>query len=284
MLEWAREGEGRESDLNFLLDFLYKEIKRRERSQTFQKSKSTIPKKVIEQSQPSIAAFHTNSAVPGQGKHCSFCNKLGHRSEECFSLKGNTTQEIEYKIKEKKLCFNCLGHHFIKHCTSKQSRCKNCKGRHNSLLCPNFDRIKTDRSDPIRETQSAAPPPLNNVAYAHIKNRHKNTLMQVVRTNLKSPNGGVVEATVLFDGGSDRSFITESLVRGLQLQKSGEQYFAFSGFGGTGSGPRKKRKIISLELEGIALELTEIPIICADMFRAPVAEEITDSRSNLQKT
>ncbi|GFN73800.1 hypothetical protein PoB_000030600 [Plakobranchus ocellatus] len=56
--------------------------------------------------------------------------------------------------------------------------------------------------------------------------------MQVIRINLKSPKGGEVEASVLFDGGSNPLFITESLVRGLQLQKSGEEYFAFSGFGG----------------------------------------------------
>ena len=37
-MEWAREGEGRESDLAFLLDFLFREIKRRERSETFDKS------------------------------------------------------------------------------------------------------------------------------------------------------------------------------------------------------------------------------------------------------
>ncbi|GFN91145.1 hypothetical protein PoB_001765100 [Plakobranchus ocellatus] len=75
-LEWAREGEGRENNLNFLLEFLYKENERRERSQFFQKSKSTNPKKVIEQPQPSFAAFHTNSAVAGQGKHL-FLQQIG---------------------------------------------------------------------------------------------------------------------------------------------------------------------------------------------------------------
>ncbi|GFS04043.1 Pao retrotransposon peptidase family protein [Elysia marginata] len=98
--------------------------------------------------------------------------------------------------------------------------------------------------------------------------------MQVIKTDLKSSNGEVREVNVLFDGGSDRSFITESLARRLQLRKSGEEFFAFSGFGGTGSGPHTKRKTYMLELGGQALELTEIPIICADMYRAPVAVKI----------
>ena len=34
-LEWAREGEGEESNLQFLLKFLRREIQRRERSETF---------------------------------------------------------------------------------------------------------------------------------------------------------------------------------------------------------------------------------------------------------
>ncbi len=37
-MEWAREGHGKEGDLNFLLDFLKREIERRERADTFHAS------------------------------------------------------------------------------------------------------------------------------------------------------------------------------------------------------------------------------------------------------
>ena len=42
-MEWAREGEQHESDLTFLLDFLHREVGRRERSQTFSKDSSAAP-------------------------------------------------------------------------------------------------------------------------------------------------------------------------------------------------------------------------------------------------
>ena len=42
-LEWARVGEGHEGDLDFLLKFLYNEIQRRERSQTFGNGSGTPP-------------------------------------------------------------------------------------------------------------------------------------------------------------------------------------------------------------------------------------------------
>ncbi|KAK3798911.1 hypothetical protein RRG08_057520 [Elysia crispata] len=100
--------------------------------------------------------------------------------------------------------------------------------------------------------------------------------MQVVKTMLRCPMGRVVEVSVLFYGGSDRSFIISSLAREQQLRKSREDWFAFSGFGGTGCGPRTKRNIFFLEMGGFPLELTEIPKICADMYKAPVAEHIVN--------
>ena len=63
-MEWAREGEGRESDLAFLLDFLFREIKRRERSETFDKSHEMKNQRLNDQTKkpaPSVATFHANS-------------------------------------------------------------------------------------------------------------------------------------------------------------------------------------------------------------------------------
>ena len=103
---------------------------------------------------------------------------------------------------------------------------------------------KYRRSNTDTEFPNESPPSLNNAAYAHFKNRHKKTLMQVVKTKLRCPEGGVVEVSVLFDGGNGRSFITSSLARELQLRKSGGKWFAFSGFGGTGTGRRAKKENI----------------------------------------
>ena len=128
-LEWAREGEGRASDLGFLLDFLYKEIKRRERSQSFQeKSEAISVKKVPQPFQPSVAAFHSSSTSAGRGKNCSFCSIVGHKSEECFSLRGLSKEDLIRKVQEKKLCFVCFGHHFVRNCPGNHKHCKNCKG------------------------------------------------------------------------------------------------------------------------------------------------------------
>ena len=67
-LEWAREGEGRESDLEWLLTFLASEINRRERSQSFRDASTLDPvattceEKVRSARKASESALHVHSS------------------------------------------------------------------------------------------------------------------------------------------------------------------------------------------------------------------------------
>ena len=89
-MEWARDGESHESDLEYLLTFLDKEIKRRERSQTF---KPSADDKHIHGLTPSAAALHVNKSAGSKGTQhsqqsqqsgnkCNLCNKR-HSTEKC---------------------------------------------------------------------------------------------------------------------------------------------------------------------------------------------------------
>ncbi|GFN80939.1 tigger transposable element-derived protein 6 [Plakobranchus ocellatus] len=107
--------------------------------------------------------------------------------------------------------------------------------------------------------------------------------MQVVKAKLQSKGGEIVEANVLFDGGSDRSFVAQDLVKKLDLKKSGEKTFSFSGFGDAESGPRTKRKVYNLELGGVNVQLAGIDTLCAEMYRAPVPRQVI-SKFNVEFT
>ena len=106
-LEWAREGEGKESDLAFLLEFLYKEIKRRERSQTFQRADKPLEEKKSGKAAPTVAALHAKSGGR-KTKQCNFCGKLNHCSEHCFSLRTLSADDIRGRVKDLGLCFVCF--------------------------------------------------------------------------------------------------------------------------------------------------------------------------------
>ena len=277
-MEWAREGEGRESDLAFLLDFLFREIKRRERSETFDKSHEMKNQRLNDQTKkpaPSVATFHANSCNQNKGQ-CGFCRKTNHASEQCYSIKGLNGEELRGKVRDSRLCYICLGKHFARDCYSK-IKCKGCGGRHNSILCTKGNpsvSASSDQSTPLREPQPQSQNQRNVVSYAHFENQDRTTVMQVVKAKLQSKGGKIVEANVLFDGGSDLSFVTQGLVKKLDLKKSGEETFSFSGFGDAESGPRTKRKVYNLELGGISVKLAGIDTLCAEMYRAPVPRQV----------
>ena len=277
-MEWAREGEGRESDLAFLLDFLFREIKRRERSETFDKSHEMKNQRLNDQTKkpaPSVATFHANSCNQNKTQ-CGFCRKTNHASEQCYSIKGLNGEELRGKVRDSRLCYICLGKHFARDCYSK-IKCKGCGGRHNSILCTKGNpsvSASSDQSTPLRETQPQSQNQRNVVSYAHFENQNRTTVMQVVKAKLQSKGGKIVEANVLFDGGSDLSFVTQDLVKKLDLKKSGEERFSFSGFGDAESGPRTKRKVYNLELGGISVKLAGIDTLCAEMYRSPVPRQV----------
>ena len=284
-MEWAREGEGRESDLAFLLDFLFREIKRRERSETFDKSHEMKNQRLNDQTKkpaPSVATFHANSCNQNKTQ-CGFCRKTNHASEQCYSIKGLNGEELRGKVRDSRLCYICLGKHFARDCYSK-IKCKGCGGRHNSILCTKGNpsvSASSDQSTPLRETQPQSQNQRNVVSYAHFENQNRTTVMQVVKAKLQSKGGKIVEANVLFDGGSDLSFVTQDLVKKLDLKKSGEERFSFSGFGDAESGPRTKRKVYNLELGGISVKLAGIDTLCAEMYRAPVPRQVI-SKFNIE--
>ena len=73
-LEWAREGELHESDLGYLLDFLQRELERRERSQTFAMECVTSKADVTVDTRPvsTVSALHTST-----NKHADVCGRSG---------------------------------------------------------------------------------------------------------------------------------------------------------------------------------------------------------------
>ncbi|XP_042874774.1 uncharacterized protein LOC122254950 [Penaeus japonicus] len=131
-LEWARDGDGHESDLDFLLDFLYKEISRQERSEAFRgkknvaevKTESSAPKKKF---LSSCKALHTS--FKQELPVCCFCKKK-HKSENCFNVQKLSGQERGEKIRSLGVCFKCLNSGHSSRFCKAQIKCASCEGNH----------------------------------------------------------------------------------------------------------------------------------------------------------
>ena len=135
-LEWSREGEGHESDLNFLLTFLEKEIQRQETSFVFKKPVHAAVSSTEEKrpkTTPSVAALQVATSSPKpQASQCAMCNK-SHSTDRCFRLVQCSGIERRDKIMKAGLCYRCLkkGHIARSCCVT----CTKCNGRHHKLLC-----------------------------------------------------------------------------------------------------------------------------------------------------
>ena len=102
--------------------------------------------------------------------------------------------------------------------------------------------------------------------------------MQTVHTELKGRR-----VAILFDSGSDRSFISKDMAKSLKLPVVRQESISFACFGEPNklrkNEPRKIRKLAGNWPE---LELIEIECICVPMFRAKIPDEHAASFGDIQ--
>ena len=146
--------------------------------------------------------------------------------------------------------------HISKGCSSL---CRKCGGRHHEILCgPNFQvnltvpptvpptglpSGDTGTGTNITAALSSNPPVTLNVSVAHTAppgaKSPPSVVLQFARVTVRGCRG-ITEATIMFDTGSDRSFVSDELVKKIQSQWVDSEPVAFASFG---SGKPSKSKI-----------------------------------------
>ena len=303
-LEWAREGEGRESDLAWLLDFLNKEIRRRERSATFRESSSggkseaaiAVPEKRNVNRPITAAALQINSEHA-----CAFCGKR-HATERCWDLAKLGLTDRKDKIQSLGLCFRCLKKgHVAKGCVA---RCGKCKGRHHALLCnPNLESTGSFAAGnvsasamPQEQVSSQSNPSLvdNSNSQSQIVSHvsvtcngnsdvsYKHVILQCAKVKIRGSRG-MVEANVLFDTGSDRSYITSSMVNKVAPTWVNSEEIAYAAFGTSKPSQSKLRNVYNVCLsDNYELLVTEVPVICSSIQRPAIPVSVLQSFGNVE--
>ncbi|XP_044745126.1 uncharacterized protein LOC123306990 [Coccinella septempunctata] len=161
-----------------------------------------------------------SSRIPNTRKfHCPKCSD----SHPLFACPQYIAMSRESKLnflKSSKRCFNCLGLHNIKDCSSKNS-CKFCSSnRHHTSLHPNcssFDSSVT-REGFNRDAQNVGE---NLVNSCHL-NKEVASLNQVllgtVQARIQAADGSISSIRAVLDPGSQVSAVTERLVHRLGLK------------------------------------------------------------------
>ncbi|RUS68645.1 hypothetical protein EGW08_023593 [Elysia chlorotica] len=280
-LEWARVGEEQEGNLSFLLDFLHNEIRRRERSQTFEQTLSSTGihaeyKKCSHRGKTGMtAAILSGGSEKNSRTTCVFC-KRGHFSDQCPDIKDISLEERKHKIMKLGLCFICLGNqHLARNC---QRHCYFCKGKHHAILCQkrSSNKAEPERGNTVRKHSTAGHDvdDINHIGVSYSNSQSMSTVMQVVHTQI---NG--VDVNVMFDSGSDRSFVTTACANKLGLMKVGKENISYCCFA-------EEERVRETEMKDIfemkvnckiPVKLIGMNVICRSMYRSSIPHDVLNA-------
>jgi len=239
LVAWQRSAnygrEGRHEDpprteFDFMLEFVKKEVENEGQRTMVQSgfgvsfSKNSrdgyeVYKKRVSRDRDDVAT--AASLFNGQKEDCIFCNKSNHSSCLCYQAKKMSFSEKTKKIRNSGHCFKCLqkGHR------AKDSRaavnCRTCGNKHLVVMCPNQSSESQSVEPTMRNTtegvqQSSA----SNGQSISMSNGSCGdvVLMKTLRVQVQGRNGKLRIVRLLFDEGSQRSYVKTSIAEELNCE------------------------------------------------------------------
>ena len=193
---------------------------------------------------------------------CSLCGDASHIAKHCTKYK--TLAARQAIIKQNALCFSCLTKgHMSRDCTRV---CAFCKRKHHISICndPKFDRkfARNERSHAPREHSDEREKPSMTVAAL---GQTDAILLQTARTRCRAPDGKTKNVNMLFDKGSQRTYITERLADEMHLLKIGVENCKINTFGSNDTRAVKSfLVVVPLETSSglLSLHALTIPTVC----------------------
>lgn len=283
-LEWARGSEEKESDLEHLLDFLKKEITRRERSQALKEAAVPVQTGTHVEAKRTASALQTLS----NNKHsvCAICMRDNHPASRCWRLTRASKSKRHDILQQAGVCYVCLSsEHQARSCSSS---CHSCKGKHHVLIC---DRTRKQPPPPASQLPPGTDSPQPNANLGHAltsasKPPVTRVLLQSARVTVRGTKG-VAKATVVFDTGSDRTYVRSNLVNKVGFEKCKTEPVSFAAFGSSKPSEALSRNIFHCILQDVnqsdhSLLATEVNTICAPLFRPAIPSAVLESLGQVE--
>ena len=153
-------------------------------------------------------------------KNYVFCHKFSHKTQYCRTVTNISARKNI--LRKEKRCFLCLKPgHLIKDCYAKM-RCIKCQNKHHISIC-NGKEEHEENSENQRGSIS--------VNLAENKNGLYSVLLQTAQAEVISGNTSA-KCRILFDSGSQMSYVTPRIKALLNLTPSGRTEMSIKTFGG----------------------------------------------------
>lgn len=211
-------------DFGKLLSLLREEVENRERccgmqalaSNDQSETKSKLNQKPERKPDNPATASALHAAEGKAQPSCTYC-KQQHTSTNCHVVTNRAArQDI---LRKQGRCFICLRkNHLARDCESKGS-CFKCSRRHHVSLCDNLSRIP-----PVPESAAKT----NTLQVSS----QDNILLQTAQAfvGVENPRSGV-RVRLIFDSGSQRSYITQRIRSQLKLETTRKESLMIKTFG-----------------------------------------------------
>ena len=284
----SHEVKDRQWELDELMRIIEGEIEARERASGTNAKFNKMP---VRAPPPTTAALMAGGGASIVS--CCFCCQ-SHASASCSTV--SDVAERKLVLRRSGRCFVCLKkYHMSRDCRSRL-RCSNCNGRHHVSICSETSRpinrvpkapvdsgLTTHdwaRNPPAPQT---APPSGNSTsnftsdtASLYCGSLKTPVLLQTAKAQVFRPDHpqGTRNVQLIFDSGSQRSYITDKLKEALSLRPRQAKSMIIKTFGSS-KGERQLCDVVSIGLytkneSMIELSLLSVPSICEPLSCQPV--------------
>uniref|UniRef100_A0A1I7VXR4 DUF1758 domain-containing protein n=1 Tax=Loa loa TaxID=7209 RepID=A0A1I7VXR4_LOALO len=205
----------------------------------YQRGKGTSALFITKQSEAGNLQSSNKRKFSVGKRPCIFCNK-NHWNNECPNYL--TVKKRFERLKELKACTNCFRmNHATSNCKQKKRICFHCKGEHNTALCyKKYGSI--DNGVNKREANSTI---ITNSLNQSINHEGRKVLLICKEIEAVNPNQLEIqeEALVLFDPGSQSSFVSKKLANRLGLTETTKEELKLFSFGNQFPKPYQTSKV-----------------------------------------
>ncbi|GBM79725.1 hypothetical protein AVEN_27371-1 [Araneus ventricosus] len=173
--------------------------------------------------------------VESKNSECAFCDK-SHTSQNCWFAKSLTYEKKKEILLNRGICFRCLNskpRHIARFC-KQQVNCSKCNGQHLSIMCKMNDKYRTNKNnEKSSEEKIVTESSLTN------KTSIRQVYLQTVVVKIRG-NSRTRFIRVLFDTGSQRSYISKYAAESMKYEVISEESVLHSLFGGVEKAERQK--------------------------------------------